>query len=96
MGEAYLAVKNKYILKYDFFLSFRWGNHTFTGHNSPLYSRPDETSESSPGYQLSTDFAIKYWLSLGTVVKSFLLISKLHFFCLLRIFRISEVAKFFK
>ena len=57
-------------------MSFRWGNHTFTGHNSPLYSRPDETSESSPGYQLSTDFAIKYWLSLGTVVKSFLLILK--------------------
>ena len=43
----------------------RWKDHTFTGHNSPLYSRPDETSESSPGYQLSSDFAIKYWLSLG-------------------------------
>ena len=43
----------------------RWKDHAFTGHNSPLYSRPDETSESSPGYQLSSDFAIKYWLSLG-------------------------------
>ena len=44
---------------------YRWKDHAFTGHNSPLYTRPDETSESSPGYQLSSDFAIKYWLSLG-------------------------------
>ena len=27
----------------------RWEGHAFTGHNSPLYARPDELEESSPG-----------------------------------------------
>ena len=46
-------------------LFFRWERHDFTGHNSPLYARPDELDSSSPGYQMNTNFSMNYWLSLG-------------------------------
>ena len=46
---------------------FRWEGHTFTGHNSPMYARPEsgELDPESPGYQFNTDFSVNYWLQLG-------------------------------
>ena len=62
-----------YINFYFIYYIFRWGNHTFTGHNSPLYARPDELAEDSPGYQMNTDFSIRYWMSQGASPQQILL-----------------------
>ena len=45
----------------------RWDDHAFTGHNSPLYARPEsgELEQDSPGYQFNTNFSVNYWLQLG-------------------------------
>ncbi len=51
------------VMTYDYHGWFE--NHTYTGHNSPLYAMPDELDETSPGYLMNTDFSIKYWLDLG-------------------------------
>ena len=51
----------------------RWKDHHFTGHNSPLYAQPDEMSENHPGYQMNSDFAIRYWMSLGAPASKLLL-----------------------
>ena len=40
---------------------------------SPLYGRPDETDESSPGFQFNTDFSVNYWLSKGAKKEQLLL-----------------------
>ena len=45
--------------------STRWDNHAFTGHNSPLYARPDELDPSSAGFQFNVDFSVNYWLKKG-------------------------------
>ncbi len=46
---------------------FRWEGHAFTGHNSPMYARPEsgELDPESPGYQFNTNFSVNYWLQLG-------------------------------
>ena len=64
--------KYLYIFYFIYYI-FRWGNHTFTGHNSPLYARPDELTEDSPGYQMNTDFSIRYWMSQGASPQQILL-----------------------
>ena len=51
----------------------RWENHAFTGHNSPLYARPDELDETSPGFNFNTDFSVKYWLQKGAKKSQLLL-----------------------
>lgn len=51
----------------------RWGNHTFTGHNSPLYARDDELDEESPGFQMNTDFSMRYWQAGGAKKSQLLL-----------------------
>ncbi len=45
----------------------RWEGHTYTGHNSPLYVRPEsgELDSESPGFQFNTNFSVNYWLQLG-------------------------------
>merc|ERR1711962_1850502 len=42
-----------------------WDNHHFTGHNSPLYGRPEEEDEESPGFQWNMDYSISLWLAKG-------------------------------
>ena len=64
--------KYLYIFYFIYYI-FGWGNHTFTGHNSPLYARPDELTEDSPGYQMNTDFSIRYWMSQGASPQQILL-----------------------
>ena len=58
---------------YIHFLLNRWEDHAYTGHNSPLYPRPDETDEESISYGLSTDFAMRYWRSKGAAPQKLLL-----------------------
>ena len=41
-----------------------------TGHNSPLYQRPDETGEQ---VKLNVDFAIKYWIQKGAAKEKIIL-----------------------
>jgi hypothetical protein len=40
-------------------------NAMWTGHNSPLYGRPEEESEDSPGYHWNANFSAHYWLEGG-------------------------------
>ena len=37
----------------------------WTGHNSPLFGRPEEESEDSPGYHWNANFSAHYWLEGG-------------------------------
>ena len=57
----------------NFGYNFRWEDHAYTGHNSPLYPRPDETDEESISFGLSTDFAMRYWRSKGAAPEKLLL-----------------------
>ena len=43
----------------------RWDDHTYTGHNSPLYSIPEELDPLHPGYLRNTNFSMHYWNQLG-------------------------------
>jgi GH18 family chitinase len=40
-------------------------NAMWTGHNSPLFGRPEEESEDSPGYHWNANFSAHYWLEGG-------------------------------
>merc|ERR1712168_13304 len=50
-----------------------WDNHHFTGHNSPLYGRPEEEDEESPGFQWNMDYSISLWLEKGAAPSKLLL-----------------------
>jgi hypothetical protein len=69
----------KYLKNHD--INFRWDGHPFTGHNSPMYARPEsgELDPDSAGYQFNTNFSVNYWLQLGAkreTVPEFRLIKK--------------------
>jgi chitinase len=50
-----------------------WENHSFTGHNSPMYAIPEEADPLHPGYNFNTDWAIRYWLEKGAKKEQLLL-----------------------
>ena len=51
------------VMTYDF--HGWWPGHSFTGHNSPLFSTDEEKNTDHPGHNLNTDFAIQYWIENG-------------------------------
>jgi len=51
------------LMTYDF--HGWWDDHHYTGHNSPLYSRPEEMNEDSPGYRRNSNDTVHTWLEHG-------------------------------
>jgi GH18 family chitinase len=43
------------------------------GHNSPLYGRPEEEAEDSPGYHWNSNFSAHFWLEGGAKKSQLLL-----------------------
>ena len=58
-----LIVSHKFHCNFDSF--DRWDEHTYTGHNSPLYAMPEELDPLHPGYLRNTNFSMHYWNQLG-------------------------------
>lgn len=59
------------LMSYDYHGWFP--NHSYTGHNSPLYAMPEEMDPYHPGYQMNTDFSVQYWLDGGAKKEQLLL-----------------------
>lgn len=59
------------VMTYDF--HGWWPDHSFTGHNSPLFSMEEEKDPNHPGHNLNTDFAIQYWIQNGAEPSKLLL-----------------------
>jgi len=52
------------VMTYDYHGWFP--NHTYTGHNSPLFGTPEENAdEKHPGHSFNTKASIDYWLKRG-------------------------------
>eukprot|EP00095_Tigriopus_kingsejongensis_P010971 maker-scaffold270_size230592-snap-gene-1.18 protein:Tk10971 transcript:maker-scaffold270_size230592-snap-gene-1.18-mRNA-1 annotation:"hypothetical protein DAPPUDRAFT_232075" len=51
------------VMSYDFHGWFP--NHTFTGHNSPLYETPEEADPDHPGHFLNQAYAMEYFYQMG-------------------------------
>ncbi|XP_040007634.1 acidic mammalian chitinase-like [Xiphias gladius] len=54
------------VMTYDFHGNWDW----FTGHHSPLYSRPQDTGSF---VYLNTDFALRYWQDQGVAAEKLIL-----------------------
>ena len=50
-----------------------WEGHDYTGHNSPLFGRPEEEDDESPGYRTNIDYTINAWLEAGAKKSQLLL-----------------------
>jgi GH18 family chitinase len=56
-----------------YFLIFEVIMNAILGHNSPLYGRPEEEAEDSPGYHWNSNFSAHFWLEGGAKKSQLLL-----------------------